>query len=118
MLWFTPRRANSPWAATNKRRVQRLEEEGRMHPAGRRAIEAAKRNGMWTVLDGPENLIEPPELTAALDADPAARANWDAFPASVRKFALSGVALAKRPETRTSRIARIVDKSARGERPE
>ncbi|WP_167137576.1 YdeI/OmpD-associated family protein [Diaminobutyricimonas sp. TR449] len=118
MLWFTPRRPNSPWAATNKRRVQRLEAEGRMHPAGRRAIEAAKQNGMWTVLDGPENLIEPPELTAALDANLAARANWDAFPASVRKFALSSIALAKQAETRATRIATIVEKSARGERPQ
>ena len=118
MQWFTPRRPNSPWAATNKARVERLEEQGRMHPAGRRAIDAAKKNGMWSVLDGPEKLVEPAELTAALDVNPVARANWDAFPASVRKFALSTIAMAKRPETRTARITTIVEKSARGERPQ
>jgi uncharacterized protein YdeI (YjbR/CyaY-like superfamily) len=118
MLWFAPRRANSPWASTNKRRVQRLEEEGRMHPAGRRAIEAAQQNGMWTVLDGPENLIEPDELSAALDATPGARANWDAFPASVRKVALGAIALARRPDTKAARISTTVEKSARGERPQ
>ena len=34
--WFSPRRAGSPWAATNKARIIRLEAEGRLEAAGRR----------------------------------------------------------------------------------
>ena len=45
--------------------------------AGIRALEVARANGAWQILDGPEAGIEPPELTAALDAVPGARANWD-----------------------------------------
>ena len=66
MLWFTRRKPNSPWAATNKARVADLEREGRLQPAGIAEIERAKANGMWTVLDSVEALEEPAELAAAL----------------------------------------------------
>lgn len=115
--WFSPRRRGSGWAATNKVRIAELEASGQMAPAGVRVLEAARADGSWTVLDGPEAGIEPPELTAALDAVPAARENWDAFPKSVKKFGLTHIAMAKRPETRAARIARIVADAAEGKRP-
>ncbi|MGV8909189.1 MAG: YdeI/OmpD-associated family protein [Propionicimonas sp.] len=117
MLWFTKRKPNSPWAATNKARVADLVREGRLQPAGIAEIERAKANGMWTVLDSVEALEEPADLAAALDAIPAARAAWDRFPASVRKQALTSIALAKRPDTKANRIATIVEKSSNGIRP-
>ena len=117
MLWFTRRKPNSPWAATNKARVVDLEREGRLQPAGLAEINRAKANGMWTILDSVEALEEPAELAAALDASPAARANWDGFPRSARKQALASIALAQRPETKTKRIATIVEKASDGVRP-
>ncbi|GAA4360367.1 YdeI/OmpD-associated family protein [Microbacterium rhizosphaerae] len=117
MLWFAPRSPNSAWAGTNKARVAMLVAEGRMRPAGQRLIDLAQANGMWTVLDGPEAGIEPPDLTAALDADPAARMQWDAWTPGVRKAALSAIALAKKPETRRARIARIAADAAAGRKP-
>lgn len=117
MLRFTPRRPDSAWAATNKRRVERLIADGRMQPAGQRLIDGAEASGAWTLLDDAEALIESGELRDALDAVPDARRNWDAFPPSARKFALTQVAFAKRPETKTRRIAKIVDQSARNVRP-
>lgn len=116
-LWFAPRRPMSGWAATNKARVILLEASGEMTDAGRRVIDAAKASGMWTVLDGPEALLEPPELTAALDAVAPARANWDAFPPSARKLGLTNIAMARRPETRAARIAKVVADAAEGRRP-
>lgn len=115
--WFSPRRPGSGWAATNKARLLLLEERGELAPAGIRAIDAAKANGSWTMLDGPEAGIEPPELAAALDAVPAARAAWDAFPKSVKKLGLTHIATAKRAETRQARIAKIVADAAEGKRP-
>lgn len=115
--WCTPRRASGGWAATNKARVIELEASGEMTDAGRLVIDEAKRTGMWSVLDGPEAGIEPPELTAALDAIPAARANWEAFPASTKKFGLTAIAMAKRSETRIARIAKLVADAAEGKRP-
>jgi hypothetical protein len=45
--------------------------------AGRRH----RRQGGWE-LDAAEELVEPEDLRAALDAEPNARANWDGFPGS------------------------------------
>ena len=115
-LYFARRKARSPWAATNKARVERLIGEGRMAPAGLAAIERAKANGSWEVLDSVERLEVPPDLAAALKADPVAAANFTAFPPSARKMHLAWVALAQRPETRASRIATIVEVAARNER--
>jgi uncharacterized protein YdeI (YjbR/CyaY-like superfamily) len=115
-LYFAPRKARSPWAATNKARVERLIAGGRMAPAGLAAIDAAKANGSWEVLDSVERLEVPADLALALDARPPAAANFAAFPRSVRKQHLAWVALGLRPETRAARIATIADAAARNER--
>ncbi len=77
LQWFSPRRPDSGWARSNKERVERLTAAGLMLPAGLAAIEEAKRNGTWTMLDDVENLVVPDDLAAALDAAPPARDHWD-----------------------------------------
>lgn len=116
-LWFAPRRPSSGWAATNKARLVILEEDGLMAPAGVRAVEVAKANGSWTVLDNAEAMREPDDLSAALDAAPDSRAGWDAFPPSARKMGIASVDSARRPETRAARITKIVADAAEGKRP-
>ena len=116
-LWFAPRRPSSGWAATNKARLEVLERDGLMAPAGIKAVEVAKANGSWTILDNAEALREPDDLREALDADPAAREKWDAFPPSARKFGIATVDSARRPETRASRIDKLVADAAAGRRP-
>lgn len=116
-IWYTRRRPTSGWAATNKARIARLTEQGRMEPAGLAVIELALANGTWTMLDDSEALIEHPLLKAALDADPTARATWDGYPPSLRKRLLGWIATARREETKARRIATIVATAARGERP-
>ena len=115
-LYFSQRRPRSVWAATNKARVERLIASGRMERAGLAAIERAKADGSWTVLDGPERLEVPPDLAVALDAHPPAAERFAKFPPSSRKMMLSWVATAVRPETRASRIGQIAVKAARNER--
>jgi uncharacterized protein YdeI (YjbR/CyaY-like superfamily) len=87
-----------------------------MAPAGMAAIERAKANGSWEVLDSVERLEIPDDLSAALEADRRAAANFAAFPPSARKQALTWVALAGRPETRAARIQQIAEAAARNER--
>jgi uncharacterized protein YdeI (YjbR/CyaY-like superfamily) len=116
-LWFAPRRPSSGWAATNKARVAKLEAEGLLTAAGIRAIEVAKANGAWSLLDNAEALREPDDLAAALEAVPAARTAWDAFPPSSRKLGISHVDMARRAETRAARIAKMVADAAEGRRP-
>jgi uncharacterized protein YdeI (YjbR/CyaY-like superfamily) len=116
-LYFAPRKPTSGWAATNKARLERLIAEGRMAPAGLAAIERAKANGTWELLDSVERGEAPSDLVRALDARPPAAANWAAWPPGVRKVALTSIAYAKRPETRAQRIEKIVDHAARNVRP-
>jgi uncharacterized protein YdeI (YjbR/CyaY-like superfamily) len=115
-LYFAPRKARSPWAATNKARVERLIAGGRMAPAGLAAIERAKANGSWELLDSVERLEVPVDLAAALAARPPAASNFAAFPPSARKMLLAWVALARRDATRAARVAEIAEAAARNER--
>ena len=61
-------------------------------------------------VDGAERTVDvPAELAAALDADPAVRAAFDALSYTARKEHARSVTDAKQPATRERRIARIVD---------
>jgi uncharacterized protein YdeI (YjbR/CyaY-like superfamily) len=113
---MTPRKAKSGWTRLNRKRVAEMEAAGRMTDAGRKAVEVAQANGWWERYDLVEDLIEPPELAAALDASPAARTVWDGFPPSARKQMLWWVVSASKPETKASRVAKIVSDAEQGRR--
>lgn len=115
-LLLTPRKPTSKWSRPNKLRIAELEAAGLMTERGRAVVEAAKASGTWTGLDDVENLVEPPELAAALDAVPVARANWDAFPRSTRRATLEWLAAAKRPATREKRVAETVELARENQR--
>ena len=117
LQWFSPRRPDSGWARSNKERVERLTAAGLMLPAGLAAIEEAKRNGTWTMLDDVENLVVPDDLAAALDAAPPARDHWDAFSRSRRRAILVWLVQAKRPETRAKRVADVAAQASRNDVP-
>lgn len=113
---FTPRKPSSTWSKSNKARVEKLIAGGCMTAAGVAAIEAAKANGSWGLLDEVEALVVPRDLRTALDADRAAAQHFDGFPASARKAALYWIASAKRADTRAKRISRVVGLAAEGRR--
>ena len=115
-LLYTPRRPRSGWSRSNKERVARLTAAGLMAPAGLALVEAARADGSWSALDDVENLVEPPDLRAALDAVPAARSHWDAFPRSAKRGILAWIQAAVRPETRVRRIAETARLAAEGVR--
>lgn len=61
-------------------------------------------------LDPGERVVEvPPDLAAALDADPHLRAAFEALSYSHRKEHVRAITEAKRPETRARRIAAALD---------
>jgi uncharacterized protein YdeI (YjbR/CyaY-like superfamily) len=113
---ITPRKRKSGWTRRNRDRVAALEAQGRMTDAGRRAVEAAKASGWWTIYDTVDDLLEPADLAGALDASDSARAAWNGFPPSTRKQMLWWVATAGRPATRAGRIAKIVSEAEHGRR--
>jgi hypothetical protein len=56
----------------------------------------------------PRVIAEPEDLTRALDADPAARAAWDALAPSHRRRHIHAIESAKKPETRARRIEKAL----------
>jgi len=116
MLWFTARRRGSGWARPNKRRIEELEAAGLMTDAGRRVVEAAKADGSWSLLDDVEDLVVPPDLAAAFDADPGSREQWEGFPRSAKRGILEWVVQARTAPTRARRITEVAEKAGRGER--
>lgn len=78
-------------------------------------VEAGDEVELSIVLDeAPREVDLPDDLAAALDADPAARAGFDALAPSHRKEYARWVGEAKRPETRERRIAETVDGARAG----
>jgi uncharacterized protein YdeI (YjbR/CyaY-like superfamily) len=114
MQLIAPRR-QAHWAQSYKDRAERLEAEGRMRPAGRASVAAAKARGGWDALDPVDALEAPGDLTMALDARDAG--SWFAAAApSYRRNVLRWIASAKKPETRIKRVATVADHAARGEK--
>ncbi len=108
MLYISPRRRGSPWSRLNKTRVAHLIDAGLMTEAGMALIEQAKADGTWTVYDEVEDLIIPPDLAAALAANPTAERNFIAFSDSSKKGILWWIKSAKRAPTRQTRIDETV----------
>jgi uncharacterized protein YdeI (YjbR/CyaY-like superfamily) len=113
---FTPRRPGGTWARSNKERVERLIAEGKMRPAGLAVIEAAKADGSWDSLEHVDDLRMPDDLASALAENPQAQRFWNTLPPSQLKMALYWIGSAKRPETRTRRIAETVRAASEGRR--
>ncbi len=102
---FTPRKPTSVWSKINKQHVAELTELELMTEAGRRAVEIAKKNGAWSLLEPVDALIVPAELASALQASERARDAYDALSNSAKRSVLYPLYSAKRPETRAKRIA-------------
>lgn len=114
----TPRRPRGLWSARNVGLVEKLEAEGRMLPAGRAQVEAAKADGRWDrAYAGPASMETPDDLAAAVAADPAAQAMWDVLTKTNRYALLHRVTTVKRAETRARKIAEAVAMLSRGETP-
>ena len=105
---FTPRKPQSVWSKVNKQYVDELIEADRMTEAGLRAVEVAKANGAWSVLEPIDALIVPPDLAAALSRSRAAEEAYEARSPSAKRSILSSVYLAKRADTRARRVGEAI----------
>jgi uncharacterized protein YdeI (YjbR/CyaY-like superfamily) len=113
---FTPRGPRSIWSKINTGKAEALIESGRMRAAGLAAIEAAKASGRWESAYQPwSNPDVPPELQAALDARPNAKAFFETLRGANRYGLIFRVQTAKKPETRAKRIADFIERLERGE---
>jgi uncharacterized protein YdeI (YjbR/CyaY-like superfamily) len=113
---FTQRRSRSAWSKRNVAKAERLVAEGLMHPAGLAEMERAKADGRWEAAYAGQASIEvPPDLAAALAADPAAQAMFDVLTKQNRYAILYRLTTAKRAETRARLLEQFAAMLSRGE---
>ncbi len=116
--WFSPRRRNSPWSKRNRDKVEKLNSEGQMTPSGIAEVEKAKENGRWEAAYSSKRIpTMSEEMLEALKSNKVAYENFTAFPDSARLMYIHWVNDAKRAETKTRRIGRVVERSAQNKKP-
>jgi uncharacterized protein YdeI (YjbR/CyaY-like superfamily) len=113
---FTPRKPKSVWSAVNVKRVEDLQRQGRMRPAGVNAFEARLENksGIYSYEQRRAEFDEPYEKRFRQNTKA-----WDFFaaqPASYRKAAVWWVVSAKKEDTRLQRLEKLIVDSAGGQR--
>ena len=109
---FSPRKPGSVWAESNKRRVEKLIQEGRMAEPGLQKVAAAKASGEWEAASRREDVDTlPPVLEQALRAHQGALTGFQALPASRRKGLIWWLSDAKRDATRQKRLQAIIDEA-------
>jgi uncharacterized protein YdeI (YjbR/CyaY-like superfamily) len=115
MQLISPRRQEA-WAQSYKYRVARLEVEGRMAEPGRAAVARGMAGGLWDAYADSDRLLVPPDVAETLAREPLALRSFEEAAPSYRRNILRWIGAAKRPETRTKRIAEVFARSRRGEK--
>lgn len=114
---FTPRKPKSNWSAVNIKKVAELTKRGLMTPAGLAAF--ARREEARSEVYSYENRHQAaldPEREAIFRGDAGAWAFFVKQPPSYRQTAIYRVMNAKRDETRSKRLSRLIEVSANGRR--
>lgn len=109
LLRYTPRRKASVWSEKNTQFVEELISQGRMRPRGQAEIDKAKADGRWDrAYQGQATAQVPEDLQRALDAEPAAKAAFEALKSQPRYHILHQLMIAKTEKARAARIARFI----------
>ncbi len=114
---FTPRKATSIWSAVNIARFEQLRAQGRMTAAGERAFtnRTEAKSMVYAYEQEATAELSPAELREFKQNKPA----WcffDTTPPSYKKVVLHWVTTAKRAGTRSSRLAKLIEACAAGQR--
>ncbi len=111
---YSLRRAGSPWSQVNVEKVAALEAAGRMRPAGVASVAEAEADGRWdAAYERQSTATVPPDLAAALAADPVARARFDALDRTERYALFLRLMKARTPGSRAGHLDRIVAELSR-----
>ena len=114
---LTPRKRKSTWSARNRDHATRLIAEGRMMPAGLAHVEAARADGRWdSGYEGSATMTIPQDFLDTLELIPAAKAFFITLDRKNLYSIYYRLHTAKRAETRTRRMLKILAQLDRGER--
>ncbi|MET8573981.1 YdeI/OmpD-associated family protein [Streptomyces sp. NPDC005012] len=115
---YGPRRPRSLWSRVNVEKVAELAAEGRMREPGLAEVRRAQEDGRWDrAYASQATAAVPDDLAAALAADPAARAAFDALDRTARYLVMLPLLQAATPRARRTRLERAVRDLAAGSRP-
>jgi uncharacterized protein YdeI (YjbR/CyaY-like superfamily) len=106
---FTPRRDGSQWSASNKRRLRKLLDEGRMTDAGLAKIDRALLEEQPAKPGAVEESV-PADITRALMANTKAWKNFSGLAPSRRRAYVRLILDAKREETRERRVREVISR--------
>ena len=110
---FTPRKASGIWSQVNIRRFAELKTQGRITPAGEAAYAIGKdRTKVYSYEREAAEFA--PDEAARFQANAAAWAYFQASPPGYRKLSVHRVVAAKGSDTRSKRLAILIDASAKG----
>jgi len=106
---YVPRRPRSRWSQVNVAKAEELIAAGRMRPSGLAEVEAAKADGRWAAAYQPQrNATVPPDLAAALAADPSAAQAFDALTKTQRYAVILQLVTARTATARAARVRRAM----------
>jgi uncharacterized protein YdeI (YjbR/CyaY-like superfamily) len=114
---FTPRKPASIWSAVNIAKFEALKAQGRMTAAGEKAYahRTAEKSKVYAFEQATTAELSPQELRA-FKSQKAAWKFFEATPPSYRKTLLHWITTAKKPQTRASRLATLMQACADGKR--
>ena len=93
----------------NREKAVKLIRNGRMTPAGLKAIERAKENGQWAAAyDSQSNITLPEDFQTELDKNARAKAFFTSLNRANPYAILFRLQTAKKPETRVKRLRQFI----------
>jgi len=107
---FTPRGPKSLWSKVNCDKATALLASGRMQPAGIRQVELAKADGRWEAAYASQSKISiPDDFQRELDDNQKAQEFFMTLNSANRYAILFRIHTAKKSETRSARIKKIIE---------
>ncbi|MBP0450434.1 YdeI/OmpD-associated family protein [Kitasatospora sp. RG8] len=106
---YVPRRPRSLWSQVNVDKVAELTAAGRMREPGLAEVRRAQQDGRWAAAyESQKSATVPPDLAAALEADPVAGRVFEALDRTARYQLILPLLQALTPGTRQARLDRAV----------
>ncbi|MFI9101487.1 YdeI family protein [Streptomyces fildesensis] len=115
---YVPRRPRSLWSRVNVEKVEMLTAAGRMREPGLAEVLKAQEDGRWAAAYASQRTAAvPPDLAAALDANPEAGKAFEALDRTGRYLTILPLLQALTPESRKARLEKALRLLVNGEPP-
>ena len=113
---FTPRKAKSIWSAVNIDKIEKLTNQGLMHPSGLAAFEKRDEHRSKIYAYEQNNVGLSNEFEQLFKVNEKAWTNFQSMPPSYKKTAINWVMTAKQNETAVKRLHELISDSGLGKR--